>query len=119
MKDLICIVCPRGCELKIEDSDGEPEVYGCFCSRGRDFALTEISSPERVVCSTVKTVFPGVPVLPVRVSSEIPKEKIFDLMKLINSHVVDKPLGCGDVVIADVLGLGVDLIATSGILKTE
>ena len=98
MKELTCIGCPRGCTLKIErDGDGW-SVTGNTCPRGREFAVSEMTAPRRTICSTVRTAFPDAPVLPVRVSADIPK-------------------GRGDVVIPDVLGLGVDVIATSSLLK--
>lgn len=102
-----------------KNPDGSFEVTGNTCKRGRDFAITEQTMPMRTICSTAATSFPETPVIPVRVSSDIPKEKIFDVMKEINSTVVSERLGRGDTVIENVLGLGVDVIATSDILKEE
>lgn len=116
MKDLVCIVCPRGCTLKIEEKDGEILVSGNFCKRGEAFAKNEMTNPMRTICSTVATSFPEAPVLPVRVSADIPKSRIFDVMNEINSVTVTKRLRRGDIVIKDVLGLGVDIIATSDLL---
>ena len=76
-----------------------------------------MGSGFRTVCTTVRTAFPAVPVLPVRVSAEIPKNRIFDVMREINNITVRTRLGRGDVVIGNVLGLGVDVVATSNILK--
>ena len=114
-RELVCIVCPRGCTLKIEEKDGEYAVSGNFCKRGKDFAVSEMTEPKRTICSTVRTAFSDVPVLPVRVSAEIPKDRIFDVMKEINSFVLEKHVSRGETVIENVLGLGVDIIATSDI----
>ena len=73
----------------------------------------------RTVCSTAATVFPETPVIPVRVSGEIPKERIFDVMKEINKIIVAERVKRGTVLVSDVLGLGVDIIATSSILIKE
>ena len=101
MKELTCIGCPRGCTLKIErDGDGW-SVTGNTCPRGKEFAISEMTAPKRTICSTVRTAFPDAPVLPVRVSADIPKDRI----------------ARGEVVIPNVLGLGVDVIATSSLLK--
>ena len=75
------------------------------------------AAPKRTSSSVVKTAFDAVPVLPVRVSAEIPKEKIFDVMNEINHVTVKKRLKRGDAVIKNVLSLGVDVIATSGVLS--
>lgn len=117
MKELVCIVCPRGCTLKIEKNADAYSVTGNFCKRGEKFAVSEMTSPMRTICTTVRTAFDDVPVLPVRVSSDIPKEKIFEVMKKINETTVTERISRGDKVIENVFGLGVDVIATSDILK--
>ena len=117
MKQLVCIGCPRGCRLTIDEKDGEYIVTGNTCPRGKEFAISEMTAPKRTICSTVKTVFSGVPVLPVRVSDDIPREKIFDVMREINAVTLKERIGRGDAVIKNVLGLGVDVIATSDLLK--
>ena len=76
-----------------------------------------MTAPKRTICSTVRTAFPDAPVLPVRVSADIPKDRIFDVMDAIRTVTVSERIGRGDVVIPDVLGLGVDVIATSSLLK--
>lgn len=76
-----------------------------------------MTAPKRTICSTVHTAFPDAPVLPVRVSADIPKDRIFDVMDAIRTVTVTERIGRGDVVIPDVLGLGVDVIATSSLLK--
>lgn len=117
MKELTCIGCPRGCTLKIErDGDGW-SVTGNTCPRGKEFAISEMTAPKRTICSTVRTAFADAPVLPVRVSADIPKDRIFDVMDAIRTVTVTERIARGDVVIPDVLGLGVDVIATSSLLK--
>ncbi len=117
MKTMVCIECPSGCTLNVDEKDGQLFVTGNKCKKGEKFAKTEMTDPRRTICSTVKTVFPEVPVLPVRVSGDIPKEKIFDVMREINRVVLVRRLGRGETVIPNVLDLGVDIIATSDILK--
>lgn len=117
MKEFACIVCPRGCTLRVSEDENGIHVSGNTCNRGRDFAVSELTAPKRAVCSTVKTVFPQAPVLPVRVSSDIPKDRMFDVMKEINKLTLDRRVGREDTVIENVLGLGVDVISTSDLLK--
>ena len=113
--DLICIVCPKSCRIRALPGT-PPEITGNSCKRGYQFALDELTSPRRTVCTTVKTVFPEAPVLPVRTSAEIPKDRIFDLMEEVGAFTLRTRVGRGDVVIPDVLSLGVDIIATSDLL---
>ncbi len=119
MKELICIVCPNSCSMMIEEIGDTIKVSGNLCKRGEEFAINEMTHPMRTLCSTVKTCFPKAPVLPVRVSQEIPKDKIPDVMREINKVVVTEPVSIGAVIIENVLGLGVNLIATSSLLKEQ
>lgn len=116
-RELTCIVCPNGCPLHIEELPGGYAVTGNKCKRGEAFAKEELTAPRRVLCSTVRTAYPEVPVLPVRTAGGIPKEKMFAVMAEINRIVIRSPVGRGDIVIRNVLGLGVDVIATSSILQ--
>ncbi len=117
MKKLVCIVCPNSCELEITEGENGLSVSGNKCKRGVQFALDEMTAPKRTISSVVKTAFPSVPVLPVRVSAEIPKERIFDVMKEINHITLKKRVRRGEAVIKNVLSLGVDVIATSDVLN--
>ena len=117
-RELICIGCPMGCPLTVTlDGGAVVTVQGNTCPRGREFAISEMTAPKRTICSTVRTAFPDAPVLPVRVSADIPKDRIFDVMDAIRAVTVTERIGRGDVVIPNVLGLGVDVIATSSLLK--
>lgn len=115
--EITCIVCPNGCLLEIEYRGGTWLVAGNQCRRGEQFAVEEMTHPMRTITSTVRTIFPEVPMLPVRVSAEIPKEKIFDVMQEIHGTVVKETCGTKDVLISNVSGLGVDVIVTSNVLK--
>lgn len=95
MDELVCIVCPRGCTLRAEREGGVIRVEGNGCRRGADFARTELTAPMRTLCTTVRTVFPQAPVLPVKLSAEIPKDRIFLVMKAVNAVTLDRPVGLG------------------------
>lgn len=114
-RDLICVSCPIGCAVSVELSDdGEVlSVKGNTCKRGESYAKAECTHPERMVTSTVKVVGGRLPVVPVKTSAPIPKELIFDCMKEINKIILNAPVGIGDIAIKNVLGLGVDIVATN------
>ena len=59
MTELTCIVCPRGCTLRIEERDGRFTVTGNACKRGEQFATAEMTCPTRTLCTTVRTVSGG------------------------------------------------------------
>ena len=45
MTNLICIVCPKGCHLAV-DEDNNYEVTGFGCARGVDYGKKELQSPR-------------------------------------------------------------------------
>jgi len=115
--EILCIMCPNGCRLYAEKKAESYAVSGNKCKRGIDFAITEITNPTRTLTTTVRTSFPGIPVLPVRTAGEIPKGKIREAMNVINAITVSLPLGIGEIVAENILGLGTNVIITSNILK--
>ncbi len=113
-KNLICIVCPRGCHLTIDEN---MNVSGNTCKRGEVYARNEVTHPTRMITSTVRIIGGELERLPVATSAPIPKEDIFKVMAEINKASINAPVKIKDVVIKDVLGLGVDIIATRNINK--
>lgn len=113
MENIICILCPNGCSLSIEKIGQEWTIKGNKCSKGKEFAISEITDPRRSVCSTIKTTFKEVPRLPVKTDGEVPLKDIFNVMVEINSKSLGKPVHVGDVVIENVSNTGINIIATS------
>lgn len=117
MIELVCIVCPNGCVLSVDDSGKDLIVKGAKCKKGEAFAKEELISPKRTLCSTMKTTFKEIPVIPVRTESEIPKSMIKEAMKVINSITLDKKYIRGAVVIPNILNTGVNIITTSDMTR--
>ena len=101
-RELTCIVCPMGCSLSVTMKDGEIQVTGNTCPRGKDYAIAECTAPTRTVTSTVKC--ENGSLLPVKTDRPIPKEKIMECMKIINSVIAPLPVSVGDVIIENVFG---------------
>ena len=109
---LTCIVCPRGCNLSIDIQDGKVvSVCGNACPRGVKYAEDECTHPRRTVTSTVRCEGGGL--VAVKTSETIPKELVFECMKVINSLTATADVSVGDVILEDVLGTGVSIVATS------
>jgi CxxC motif-containing protein len=94
-------------------------ISGNQCKRGAAFAEAEITNPTRTLTTTVRTVFPQAPVVPVRTRGEIPKDKIREVMAFLNTVTIREPLEIGAAVVENVLGLGRDVIVTSDVLAEE
>ena len=110
MKELICIVCPNGCHLKVDEKNGYA-VTGNKCERGIEYGKAELQNPVRMVTSTVKLEGSRSRRLPVKTSSAVPKNLIFDVMKVIDDLTVTTPVKVGDVLVENVLGTGVSIIS--------
>ncbi len=113
--ELICIVCPLGCHLTIEkDEHAENgfKVFGNKCPRGEVYANKELTAPTRMLPTTVKIKNAQLSRLPVKTQSPVPKELIFDCMTIINSVEVSAPIKMGDIIIENILGTGVNIVAT-------
>lgn len=102
-RELTCIVCPIGCSLVANINDnGEIEVSGNTCPRGKVYAETECTAPMRTVTTTVRCKTGEI--LAVKTEAPIPKEKVFEAMKMINKVNPVLPISIGDVIIEDVFG---------------
>ena len=112
MIELICITCPRGCHLQVDEN---LNVSGNMCPRGAVYAKAELTHPVRMVTSSVSVVSEIATRLPVKTKDPIPKELIFKIMEEIEKVSVKAPIKIGDVIIKDVLGTGVDIVATKNI----
>lgn len=115
-KQLICIGCPLGCMLTATLENGVvTAVSGNTCRRGDDYARKECTTPERTVTGTVRVAGGSAPVVSVRTSSPIPKEKVLELAALMGKLTVSAPVRPGDVLASGVLGTGSDLLATCAV----
>ena len=112
-RELICIGCPMGCPLTVEMNGTEVvSVTGNTCPRGDAYARKEATNPTRIVTSTVKVEGGKVDMVSVKTKEDIPKGKIFECVKALKGITVKAPVHIGDVILKDVAGTGVDIIAT-------
>lgn len=111
MKEMICIVCPVGCRIKVDEND-DYKVTGNKCPKGIAYGKKELTSPTRTITSTVKIKDAIHNRLPVKTSIEIPKGMIFDIMRELDKVEVTSPVKVGDVIIKNILKTGADIIST-------
>lgn len=106
MRKLTCIVCPLGCELNVKlDNEKIISVSGNTCPRGKIYAENECTNPQRTVTSTVRCEDGSM--LSVKTDRTIPKDKMFDCMRIINKTVAKLPVSVGDVIAGDVFGANI------------
>lgn len=118
-RELTCICCPLGCSLTATmEAGGEISVTGNTCPRGAEYAKTEWLDPRRVVTTTV--VVTGQKegeeaMVSVKTKEPIPKDKMRDCIRVLASVTLKAPVHIGDVVMPNVVGTGVDVVATKNI----
>ncbi len=114
VKNMTCVACPLGCQLTVTlDGDEVVSVTGNTCKRGDAYARTEISCPVRSLTTTVKCEGGIHPVVPVKSSVPVPKDKMMECMKIINSVTVKAPVSVGQVVIHNILGTDAHIVITN------
>ena len=115
-RELTCIGCPLGCQVTVTMENNEVvDVTGFTCPRGEKYAREEVTNPTRVVTSIVRVEGGNLEAVSVKTKDVIPKGKIFETLEEIKPVIVKAPVKIGNVIIPDVAGTGVDIIATKNI----
>lgn len=111
---MICINCPKGCELDVERKGDEVVVTGHACPRGEAYGKAELVNPTRMVTGLVRVAGMRKP-LPVKTKTAIPKAKINDVLFALAQTTVQLPVKIGDVIIPNAAETGVDVVATTNL----
>lgn len=115
-KELVCINCPIGCLVSVKGDTNDVdslEISGNKCCRGKKYAKSEILNPTRMVTSSIKVIGGDKELVSVKTENPIPKDLIFKVMEEIREASVEAPVTIGDVLIKDVSGTGISVVATS------
>lgn len=110
MKEMICIVCPRGCHLAVDEET--LEVLGNSCPKGGEYGKNELVNPMRVVTGSVEIIGGIHSRLPVRTDKAIPKSKMFEIMEELHAHITNAPIKRGQMLIENICDTGANIIAT-------
>lgn len=116
-RNLTCINCPMGCFLTVSLNEaGEIEgISGYQCKRGISYAEAEVTNPTRMMTSTVRLHGAAVNQLPVKSDAPVPKNLVKDCVRALKPVDVSAPICLGDVILPDVCGTGVNIVATRSI----
>lgn len=109
---MICINCPKGCEMDVAVEGDKVTVTGHTCPRGEAYAKAEVTNPTRMVTGLVRVAGMRKP-LPVKTRSAVPKAKIDAVLFALHQATVQLPVKIGDVIIPNVADTGIDVVATA------
>ena len=111
MKELICIVCPKGCHLYVDEENND-FVTGNSCPRGAAYGQNEIRNPQRTLTSTVRIQGAAYRRSPVKTNRPIPKSAMLPVMKALDAIEIKAPVRIGDTIVRNVCESGADIVAT-------
>lgn len=114
MKELVCIVCPKGCRLHV-DEENDYKVTGNSCPRGAEYGHNEIKNPTRVLTSTVRLEGGMYRRCPVKTETAVPKAKLMEIMRELNGVCLHSPVAVGQVALENAAGTGVNVVVTKNL----
>lgn len=114
--NLTCIGCPNGCRIQVKKlPDGELDISGYECARGKTYAKAEVTNPVRTVTASARVKGGEWPLVSVKTNAPVPKSSIPDVLRAITLVEAEAPLKIGDVLISDVCGTGADVVCTRNV----
>ena len=113
MRNITCIICPKGCGITVEETADGLKVVGNVCPRGEKYAIEECTHPVRTVTSFIRVENRVDTMVSVKTAQPIAKEDMFLAMEKIRAARVNAPVAIGDVLLEDVFGT--QIIATKNI----
>ena len=119
-RELICIGCPLGCMMTVEmDGPKILSVSGNTCPKGKSYAEKEVINPTRMVTSVVRVSGGEKTQVSCKTNKDIPKGKIFDVVRALKDVKIQAPVHIGDILVSDVAGTGADIVATANIAARQ
>ena len=115
ISEFTCVVCPWGCQLKTQGD----KISGYSCTRGYKYAQRERADPRRNISGSVRIIGAVNNALPVKTSEPIPKDMLLDAARLLRTVTVHPPVRTGDVIVPNILGTGIDFVASLSMEKVE
>lgn len=110
--EMICTVCPLGCEVKIIVKEDDYIIDKNQCEKGKEYIINQLNNPHSILTTTVKVSNSKFNRLTVKTEREIPKVKMMECMELLQEVEVTPPIRVGDIIVENILELGVNVVAT-------
>lgn len=112
-RNLICIICPRGCSLKADITSAGVSVTGNSCPKGEEYAVNECTNPVRTVTATVRVANRHNTMASVKTATPVSKDRMMEVMQVLRNTRIQAPVGIGDVILHDVCGS--DIVVTKAV----
>ena len=103
-RDMICIICPRGCSLCADISGDNIIVTGNVCPKGQEYAVNECVNPVRTVTATVRISNRDNTMVSVKTATPVSKSRMMEVMQYLRSIQIEAPVAIGDVIAHNICG---------------
>jgi len=112
-KEITCIVCPIGCKIVVKIDGLEFTILeGNKCKKGIEYAKSEAIDPRRMLTTSVLVEGGSWPLVSVKSSEPISKDKLFRVLDEVKKKKVPAPINLNQIVIKNVANTKINLIAT-------
>lgn len=116
--EITCIVCPIGCKILVRSNGEKIDVVdGHKCKRGIEYATHEALNPKRMLATSVLVIDGEWPLVSVKTSQPVPKEKLWDVLAEIKKKRITAPVQSGSIIIKNIANTNIDVIATKSVNK--
>jgi len=112
-KEIICIVCPKGCHTWVSEKNGRVDIQGAKCKKGIEYVRNEYIRPVRFLTTTLAVEGADIQRLSVRTNGKIHRELLIPCIEYLKTRKVFPPVRVGEVIVENLLGTGVDLVSTN------
>jgi CxxC motif-containing protein len=118
-REITCIVCPIGCKILVRsDGTAVETLKGNKCNKGVDYARNEVFDPRRLLTTSLLVKHGEWPLVSVKSSQPVPKEKIFSLLKELRTTTIEAPVKSGQILVKNAANMGIDILATKTVKKS-
>ena len=119
-KNITCVVCPIGCKILVKIDETQLEtVEGNKCKKGIEYVKNEVFDPRRMLTTSVLVNGGEWPLVSVKSSKPVPKEKLFSILKEIWKTVVNAPVKSGQIIIKNTANTDINIVATKTVKNNK
>ena len=116
-KNITCVVCPIGCKILVKIDGTQLEIVkGNKCKSGIEYVKNEVFDPRRMLTTSVRVNDGEWPLVSVKSSKPVPKEKLFSILKEIKRTTVNAPVKSGQIIIKNTANTDINIVATKTVL---
>ena len=116
--ELVCISCPVGCALTVHIDGSDVKVLGNQCRLGAIYGAKEVTDPRRIITTSIfvhNEDHSVSQILCVKTDGDVPKPQMAACVTAIKEIELKGNIQVGDIVVKNILNLGVDVVATRDI----